>query len=420
MNMKSYISKFLLASAFVLTFTGVVTAMAAVNLPPTIILKGAATIEIMKGESFVDKGATCTDPEEGIVTLSIDQGGYNNNVAGVYTLTYTCTDEGEATASTTRVVTVKNNLPTITLKGDAEVETMKGETFVDKGATCTDIEDGIVILSIDQGGYNINTAGVYTLTYTCTDEDGGTATTTRKVTVKNNLPTATLKGSATLEINQGADFVDKGATCTDVEDGVVTLSIDKGGYNKDVAGTYTLTYTCTDEDMGTATTTRQITVKAPVVSGGGGGGGSIIINNPTTPVAPTPAPTPVVTLPAPVGQVLGAETSSCAAGLHLTKFLRRGYKNDKEQVKILQKFLNDHEGATIKVDGNFGYITEQAVKKFQKKYAAQVLAPWGIKAPTGIFYITTQMMVNNIICPDSTFVVPGLVQFSDNPASPTK
>lgn len=55
--------------------------------------------------------------------------------------------------------------------------------------------------------------------------------------------------------------------------------------------------------------------------------------------------------------------------------LKAGMKNNAE-VKALQKLLTDQKLFAGKVDGNFGRDTEEAVKKFQKKY---------IFKPTGIF-----------------------------------
>lgn len=120
---------------------------------------------------------------------------------------------------------------------------------------------------------------------------------------------------------------------------------------------------------------------------------------------------------APQGQVLGASTS---CGIYIDKFLRKGYKNDTEAVKKLQKFLNDYMKAGIKEDGNYGSTTEKAVKKFQSRQSGNVLNPWGFKGPTGIFYLTTQTEVNNIMCPDLKLPIPKLVPIEINPDAPKK
>lgn len=108
---------------------------------------------------------------------------------------------------------------------------------------------------------------------------------------------------------------------------------------------------------------------------------------------------------APVGQVLGAETS---CGIYIDEYLYRGGKNDIDTVKKLQKFLNDYMKLSIKEDGIYGLQTENAVREFQAKHFDKILSPWNLKKPTGIFYKTTQTQVNNIMCPDLNLPIPEL------------
>ncbi len=133
-------------------------------------------------------------------------------------------------------------------------------------------------------------------------------------------------------------------------------------------------------------------------NGGGGGGGGSSSNSPN-------------------GQVLGA-TSTC--GIYVDKYLRRGYMNDVEAVKKVQKFLNDYMQAGLKEDGVFGLSTENALKKFQLAHADKILTPWGFSKPTGIFYITTQTEVNNIMCPELMLKIPELVPIALNPLAPKR
>lgn len=120
---------------------------------------------------------------------------------------------------------------------------------------------------------------------------------------------------------------------------------------------------------------------------------------------------------APQGKVLGASTS---CGIYLDKFLRKGYKNDTENVKKIQKFLNDYIKAGLTVDGMYGDTTEKAVKRFQSMENGDVLAPWGFKKPTGITYLTTTTRINNIMCPDLKLPIPKLVPIETNPDAPKK
>jgi hypothetical protein len=89
-------------------------------------------------------------------------------------------------------------------------------------------------------------------------------------------------------------------------------------------------------------------------------------------------------------------------------------------VKKVQQFLNNWMKAGIKEDGKFGAATEKWVKKFQLTNKGSVLSPWKLKAPTGIFYITTQTEVNKIMCPELNLTTPTLIPIEKNPLAPKK
>ena len=142
------------------------------------------------------------------------------------------------------------------------------------------------------------------------------------------------------------------------------------------------------------------TVTTPTTTGGGrsgsrrggGGGGSV--------------------LGASTGQVLG---ESC--GVYLEKFLRVGSKkNDTDQTKKLQTFLNKWMNSNLPVTGFYGNMSAAAVKAFQAKYASDILTPWKIGAPTGLVYYTTLHKVNELECPEAAGEKPtNLVDWSKNP-----
>ncbi|MCX6703224.1 MAG: DUF5011 domain-containing protein [Candidatus Zambryskibacteria bacterium] len=80
-----------------------------VNTPPTITLVGANPAQVTTGQAWVEPGATATDLEDGNITNKIViTGTVNVSIPGTYTLTYTVTDSGGLTASTTRQVIVSN------------------------------------------------------------------------------------------------------------------------------------------------------------------------------------------------------------------------------------------------------------------------------------------------------------------------
>ncbi len=115
-----------------------------------------------------------------------------------------------------------------------------------------------------------------------------------------------------------------------------------------------------------------------------------------------------IVAPQPRGEVLGV---SC--GVYMEKFIRLGSaKNDSEQVKKLQEFLNKHMGASLPVTGFYGPMTFGKLKDFQSKYSDEVLKPWNLDTPTGLVYLSTLRQINNIECPDIAGSLPELVPWS--------
>ena len=165
-----------------------------VNTAPIIALNGAAIVDLIVGDPFVDPGAVAVDVEDGDISINIVVGGdvVNTNAAGTYVITYDVTDSGgmAATQVTRTVNVVGNNAPVITINGSAVVNILVGSAYNDAGATAQDVEDGDISMDIVVGGSGVNTgtAGVYTVTYNVTDSDGNAATQVTR-TVNVNAPT---------------------------------------------------------------------------------------------------------------------------------------------------------------------------------------------------------------------------------------
>ncbi len=85
---------------------------------PTITLNGTNPQIINKNSSYVELGATASDPEDGDISgaIVIDSSAVNTAVIGNYIVTYTVTDSSSNTVSTSRTVNVIDTLsPTILL-----------------------------------------------------------------------------------------------------------------------------------------------------------------------------------------------------------------------------------------------------------------------------------------------------------------
>jgi hypothetical protein len=97
------------------------------------------------------------------------------------------------------------------------------------------------------------------------------------------------------------------------------------------------------------------------------------------------------------GIVLGA-SSTCGLYMDSNAALGLGLNNDKNQVLLLQKFLNKHMNAGLTEDGVYDVKTKAAVETFQLKYASDILSPWGLTRATGVVYYTTIVKINNLNC----------------------
>ncbi len=152
--------------------------------------------------------------------------------------------------------------------------------------------------------------------------------------------------------------------------------------------------------------------------------GSVVIKV-NTPVVTTPTPPrttggggtdfgnptfgPGQVLGTSTGQVLGA---SCAP--FLRDYLRISTKNDPEEVKKLQTFLNEQMKISLPITGVFGPMTDKAVRDFQASENDGVLKPWVDRGllkqgeTTGYVYKTTKRWINMLKCSSLNIPLPPL------------
>lgn len=110
---------------------------------------------------------------------------------------------------------------------------------------------------------NMAHAGEYTVVYHYTLQDRTKVSRTMKVHVVNDTPTLEVKDAA---ITAGDDFDLKGLVvkAVDKEDGDLTdevTVVDNGGFNKNVAGTYSVTFEVKDSQGATVSAKATVTVK---------------------------------------------------------------------------------------------------------------------------------------------------------------
>lgn len=100
----------------------------------------------------------------------------------------------------------------------------------------------------------------------------------------------------------------------------------------------------------------------------------------------------------------GGSIAGIPTGFQFTQSLKQG--STGIQVKYLQILLNSDPATTVGNAGNetsyFGSLTKAAVNKFQQKYAAEILTPLGLTAPTGTFGPASRTKANAILAASGT------------------
>jgi hypothetical protein len=270
-----------------------------INVPetrqPTITLEGSETLLVECGQTFdaVDPGATALDVDDQPLTVEVHLLAlyWQSEVSlstplepamGPVRATYTALDANgnvifvnHAPLQVTRFITVTNTAPpVITLLGDSEITVPCGTTYTDMGATAADACDGDMTAAIVVGGDVVdpNVPGTYFVSYNVTDEAGNEQEAVRTVNVVDSVvPVITLLGDTALNVNCGDDYVDAGATASDLCSGNLTGAIVVDNpVDPMIVGTYTVTYNVSDAAGNAAAevsrTVYVVDITAPVIT----------------------------------------------------------------------------------------------------------------------------------------------------------
>jgi peptidoglycan-N-acetylglucosamine deacetylase len=187
--------------------------------------------------------------------VSID-GIVDTSKIGNYPVTYSL-KEGAMTVRKVVNVTVSDTTePVITLTGENNMNVCSVTDFIEPGYSAIDNYDGDLTSAV-----TVSTANNI-VTYSVTDSSGNTATVTRNLNVNDSeKPNITLAGFSTLYVPLNGSYKDPGATATDncstdLSDKITT----SGDVDTSKVGTYTITYSVSDEANNTNSTTREVVV----------------------------------------------------------------------------------------------------------------------------------------------------------------
>lgn len=244
---------------------------------PVISLNGLPEVTIYQGMEYNERGAEAYDIGDGQPCAVTTSGEVNTAVIGRYEITYTAVDSKGNVSSIKRTVVVQavheedNIPPVITLNPPDSVFLELGQAFVDPGATAIDNKDGNITNKIQvTNPVKVDSAAVYWVIYTVTDEAGNFTSKRRYVKVGGGgdftPPDLTLIGEDSMAIAVGAVFVDPGYTAVDDVDGIITNQVTKDPptINTSVEGLHIITYTVSDAAGNVTQRTRKVMVSSTI------------------------------------------------------------------------------------------------------------------------------------------------------------
>lgn len=178
------------------------------------------------------------------------------------------------TGADTNAPVFENALDNVLPEKNILVKTKTSEEDLIADVIANDDVDGSVVVVVTLGNFDYNVVGQYTLTYTAADAAGNVATATRIVNVIDTIsPYFEYANSQTnkLPSHEMLQYTDCDLTALEYlsvidnydKDLVATVA-DDGGFNKDVAGTYTVTYLVKDSSGNETTSQRDIMVNPAV------------------------------------------------------------------------------------------------------------------------------------------------------------
>ncbi|MEY2923596.1 MAG: hypothetical protein RLZZ337_136 [Bacteroidota bacterium] len=261
--------------------------------PPMLTVNGSTDTTIEVGTTWNDLGATATDAKEGnLDDAIITSGAVNENMLGVYTITYSVQDnQGNAAQATRTVRVLDTEAPAITnVVADKTnpalwtVEVQLQSIFVDvTGATdnynsLSNKLDFSANPASPQGGAAVDTRfpGTTSVTYTAIDESGNTTTQDIDYIVRDYVPPVIdLRTLDVISHPVNQPYTPVSATAKDNLYNNTQVSLTQSSnVNPYVLGTYADVYTATDAAGNVAVKTRTVHVVdeiAPKVSGKVGG-----------------------------------------------------------------------------------------------------------------------------------------------------
>lgn len=229
------------------------------NSQPTI---NASDKTILLNSSFnYMEGVSAYDNEDGNLTSSIKYSGtVDTSKAGVYTVTYTVTDNSNFSFSKDAKITVKGSSNPIINASDKEVSQYTDFNYME-GVSASDDSGDLTGNVTYSETVDTNSLGTYKVTYTVTNKEGKSTSKIINVKVVLNEKPVIEATDKTVYLNHSFDELE-GVKASDREDGDITSSIKvvKNDVKTDTIGDYEVTYSVADKAGQEVTKTIKVSV----------------------------------------------------------------------------------------------------------------------------------------------------------------
>ena len=250
----------------------VTVTVAADVIAPTLTLNGDNPASVLINNPYSDGGASAYTAEDNCdVDVQVDVSGtVDTGTLGSYTITYTATDDAGNTTQATRTVEVLNTPPVADAGSDQLVECVIESTDIDlDGSASSDADGDGLTYSWTLDGTEVSTFAAFTAslsagsyTYTLTVSDGTDSSSDDVlVTVVDDTepPVLTLLGDNPMDLGLYLEYVEAGYETEDACGSEVTVVV-AGGVDVNTPGSYTISYTATDENGNASTEERVVEV----------------------------------------------------------------------------------------------------------------------------------------------------------------
>ena len=240
------------------TGTAIATVSNIDKVGPEISIIGANPQAVVIGTEYIENGATANDAVSGSAAITIDSAEVKINEIGSYRVYYQAADSAGNTSTVFRTVNVVSAPDTTAPTATVAYSTL---SLTKESVTATITPSEPVTVTNNSGSLSHVFTDNGSFTFEFTDASGNTGSATATVSnIDKVAPSIVLIGANPQTIALGAAYVELGATATDDRSPSLVTAIDSSSVNTAVIGSYTVTYSTSDEAGNNATLTRTVNV----------------------------------------------------------------------------------------------------------------------------------------------------------------